>query len=151
MHDARSGSGFAIGACGSIYAAGGSQNGDIGNTSFERFDVREGKWHLLADMNRPRGYTAACIGNAECFYISGGLQGAVLQGSMEFYDPRMNRWQLLPIQQKQHYQQQDLQSVLWRSDNDNGVVVQSSSGNVDRNYNDRVLMRACHHMFYLWR
>jgi hypothetical protein len=99
----RSGPGVAVGPDGCIYVVGGSPDGLLGHTSFERLDLREGKWQKLKDMNFGRGYTAACWGRGNSFFVSGGLkadgpgQQSMFQQTMECYDPRANKWTTLVV------------------------------------------------------
>lgn len=108
-------SGFAcvVGGDGCVYVAGGSPDGTSGHKSSERFDSRVGKWEMLPDMNKPRGYTACCLGihlqlselclcqltqsvlgNQQCLYVSGGIHNDMVQGSVECFDIRANAWRL---------------------------------------------------------
>jgi len=82
----------------SIYAVGGSGDGFKGLKQCEHYDLRSGKWHLLANMNVARGYTAACFGGTaspHLLYVSGGVNGHDFCNSVEVYDTRMNTWSLL--------------------------------------------------------
>ena len=112
MHHWRSGLGFATGICGSIYAIGGSKNGNEGNQTIERLDIREGKWTLLQNMSCPRGYTSACVGNLGCLYVTGGVHYSLINDTMGVFDPRKGEW--IDAYQSDHLQRNSHQMFyLW--------------------------------------
>eukprot|EP01039_Chlorochromonas_danica_P001160 gene1160-1267_t len=88
----RSGFASCIGPYGSVYVAGGSQDGSHGTNSVERYDSREGKWESVASMIMPRGYCSGSLSPSGFFYVSGGMHNSKFQGGIELYDFRTNRW-----------------------------------------------------------
>jgi hypothetical protein len=81
-----------LGPDGAVYVAGGSPDGTIGHKGLERYDLREGKWTPLREMQSGRGYTAGCVGASDRFYVSGGLHNHKFQSGMEAYDFRTGLW-----------------------------------------------------------
>ncbi len=84
-----------VGPFGSVYVAGGSANGEIGQRSAERYDPREGKWEEIASMACRRGYTYGTLSPSMRFYVTGGQNEHKLQGGLEAYDFRMNKWEVI--------------------------------------------------------
>lgn len=88
----RSGFASCVGPYGSVYVAGGSQDGSNGTNSVERYDSREGKWESVASMLMPRGYCSGSSSPSGFFYVSGGIHNSKFQGGVELYDFRANKW-----------------------------------------------------------
>lgn len=92
MAQPRSGFASCVGPGGTIYVAGGSIDGSFGTRSVERFDPRVGCWQPVASLHLPRGYTAGCLTFQGYFVVSGGLHDQKIQGGLEGYDFRADRW-----------------------------------------------------------
>lgn len=99
-----------FGPFGSFYCCGGSTDGGNAVATLERLDLREPTgWELKNPMSRARGYFAGAFAPDGCLYVSGGsrllppeiqfhngIQHIVRPqetlNSIEFYDPRADRW-----------------------------------------------------------
>lgn len=97
MNFPRSGFGFGLSQHGAVYAFGGSPDGSNGHNSVEMFDERVGQWLLLeSSMCAKRGYMGGCYGGGSGnFYAAGGVHNFDPSPTIEFMDPRTNRWQFL--------------------------------------------------------
>lgn len=101
MHVPRSGAAAAYLGYHTIYVAGGSRDGTHSHKTIERCDLRQctsvGQWEMLrGEMHCPRGYVTGAVGASGAFFVCGGLHDGYLQGGLEAYEPRMDRWILVP-------------------------------------------------------
>eukprot|EP00602_Paraphysomonas_sp_CaronLab_P005176 CAMPEP_0185036478 /NCGR_PEP_ID=MMETSP1103-20130426/29547_1 /TAXON_ID=36769 /ORGANISM="Paraphysomonas bandaiensis, Strain Caron Lab Isolate" /LENGTH=173 /DNA_ID=CAMNT_0027574025 /DNA_START=717 /DNA_END=1238 /DNA_ORIENTATION=- len=95
MNHNRSGLGVDMSSQGAVYAVGGSPNGLAGHNSVEMFDERVGKWQEVSHMLRRRGFVGACFGASGILYAAGGMDNEMFIASVEWMDPRMNKWNYL--------------------------------------------------------
>ena len=111
MTTKKTGFGGGFGPDGCLYVVGGSTNGSDGLSVVEKLDLREKKWTRMANLKVGRGYTGAAWGLDGALYCCGGSilapqpfedngqQFIVEQqqtfSSVERYDYRMNKWEIL--------------------------------------------------------
>jgi hypothetical protein len=81
-----------LGPDGAVYVTGGSPDGTIGHKGLERYDLREGKWTPLREMQCGRGYISGCVTSSDRFFVSGGLHNHKFQSGIEAYDFRTGLW-----------------------------------------------------------
>ena len=168
MDKGKSGSAAAalpISACyggGGIIVAGGTHNGMSTQNDALRLDIREKKWHKLAPMHKARSYTSGCMARGGRFFVSGGIRdaGYEFENSTEFYDVRMDAWEVVETSSPQ--QEQDTISKS-TSASDVGGSYGNGNGNGDvgplypmfSNHNapptsmTKFACRASHHMLFL--
>lgn len=145
----RSGLACALGPYGSIYVCGGSSDGTEGHSSLERYDPREGKWFPLASMYKGRGYCAGAIGASGLFYVSGGLEQAALQGGMECYDFKLNKWFGLsgsnPASELHNYGRLSIDRTSWTNQFYSKKIIREMHQDVF----SMQLLRASHQLIYI--
>uniref|UniRef100_A0A7S4DA84 Uncharacterized protein n=1 Tax=Heterosigma akashiwo TaxID=2829 RepID=A0A7S4DA84_HETAK len=90
----RTGLGAGWGPDGALYAVGGSPDGLRGLKTAEKYDPREGKWHMISQLHEERGYCAAVFGFSGQLYAMGGTHMDTVSRSVEVYDPRNDTWSI---------------------------------------------------------
>lgn len=61
------------------------------NSSFDRYDIKAGKWSPIASLSIARIYAAA-VNLSGTLFVIGGQQNRKIHTSVEFYVPSLNKW-----------------------------------------------------------
>ncbi|KAL1496053.1 hypothetical protein AB1Y20_014682 [Prymnesium parvum] len=96
MAEARAGATGCFGPDHCLYVAGGGDDGTTNFSSAVKWDPRSGRWLRLASMHHRRHYFAGSFAPDGVLYVAGGFEWTAHLSSAECYDPRADKWRLLP-------------------------------------------------------